>query len=87
MTATLAGIAFWTVVLAGYVTLFAATLVSVARAPLDARTRTRWIWFVVLAPGLGIIMWAGRTWAGRTPTGTEQPPAGTARAENPGAGK
>ncbi|BAL88273.1 hypothetical protein AMIS_30530 [Actinoplanes missouriensis 431] len=54
---TLTGIAFWTVLLAAYVALFVATLVSVCRAPLDAQARTRWVWFVVLAPGLGIALW------------------------------
>ncbi|MEU4690605.1 PLDc N-terminal domain-containing protein [Actinoplanes sp. NPDC023714] len=54
---TLAGIAFWTVLLAGYVALFAVTLVSVCRSPLESRSRTRWIWFVVLVPAVGIAMW------------------------------
>ena len=54
---TLAGIAFWSVLLAAYVALFAATLVSVCRSSLESRSRTRWIWFVVLVPGIGIVMW------------------------------
>ena len=54
---TLAGIAFWSVLLAAYVALFVATLVSVARAPLTRQSRTRWISLVVLAPAIGIILW------------------------------
>ncbi|MEU4562693.1 hypothetical protein AB0F72_30310 [Actinoplanes sp. NPDC023936] len=54
---TLTGIAFWTVLIAAYVALFVATIVSVCRTPLDARARTRWIWLVVLAPGIGIVLW------------------------------
>ncbi|MEV0899900.1 PLDc N-terminal domain-containing protein [Actinoplanes sp. NPDC049802] len=54
---TIAGIAFWTVLVAAGVALFGATLVSISRAPLERRSRTRWIWFVVLLPGVGIIMW------------------------------
>lgn len=57
LVTTLAGIAFWTALLAAYVTLFGATLVSIARARLDRRSRTRWIWLVVLAPGIGVILW------------------------------
>ncbi len=57
---TLLGIAFWTVLLALYVTLFAATLVSVARAPLAKQSRIRWNWLVVLAPGIGILLWFAR---------------------------
>lgn len=54
---TLLGIAFWVVLLAAYVALFVATLVSVARAPLTRKSRIRWIWLVVLAPGIGIVLW------------------------------
>jgi hypothetical protein len=54
---TLAGIAFWVVLLAAYLALFAATLVSVARAPLTKQSQTRWIWGIVLAPALGILLW------------------------------
>ncbi|GIE34339.1 hypothetical protein Ait01nite_073840 [Actinoplanes italicus] len=54
---TITGIAFWTVLVAAAVALFGATIVSIARAPLDRRSRTRWIWFVVLVPGVGIIAW------------------------------
>lgn len=54
---TLAGIAFWGILLAAYVALFVATIVSIVRARLDGRARTRWIWLVVLAPGLGIVLW------------------------------
>jgi hypothetical protein len=59
---TITGIAFWTVLLALWTALFGATIVSIARARLDRRSRTRWIWLVVLAPGVGIILWfaAGR---------------------------
>jgi hypothetical protein len=39
------------------VALFSATIVSIVRAPLDKRSRTRWILLVTLAPGIGIIMW------------------------------
>jgi hypothetical protein len=71
--ATLAGIAFWSILLAAYVALFAATIVSIRRAPMAARSRTRWIWFVVLAPGAGIVMWfvtgrpAARRWEAGVP--------------------
>ncbi|MEU4619269.1 PLD nuclease N-terminal domain-containing protein [Actinoplanes sp. NPDC023801] len=54
---TLAGIAFWTAILAAGLALFVVTLVSVVRAPLDRRSRTRWILLVVLVPGVGIILW------------------------------
>jgi hypothetical protein len=54
---TLAGTAFWLVLLTAAVALFGATIVSIAQAPLSRRSRNRWIWFVVLAPGVGIIMW------------------------------
>ncbi|WP_433790735.1 PLDc N-terminal domain-containing protein [Actinoplanes sp. CA-252034] len=54
---TLAGIAFWATLLAAHVTLFGATIVSLARASLDRRSRIRWIWLVVLAPGIGIALW------------------------------
>ncbi|MBO3738841.1 hypothetical protein [Actinoplanes flavus] len=59
---TLGGIAFWTVLLAGWVALFAATIVSVIRAGLSRRSLTRWILLVTLAPGIGIVLWfaAGR---------------------------
>jgi amino acid permease len=57
LATTLAGIAFWTVLLGAYVALFAATLVSVVRAPLSRQSRNRWIWLVVLAPGVGIVLW------------------------------
>ncbi|MEU4420225.1 hypothetical protein AB0F81_06335 [Actinoplanes sp. NPDC024001] len=57
LVTTLTGIAFWTVLLGAYVALFIATIVSVLRAPLDQRSRNRWIWLVVLAPGIGIIWW------------------------------
>ncbi|HWS38639.1 MAG TPA: PLDc N-terminal domain-containing protein [Actinoplanes sp.] len=62
LATTLTGIAFWTTLLAAYVTLFVATIAGIARARLDRRSRTRWIWLVVLAPGIGIIVWfaAGR---------------------------
>jgi ABC-type molybdate transport system permease subunit len=62
LATTLGGIAFWGVLLAAYVGLFVATVVSVRRSSLDARARTKWIWFLVLAPGAGIVMWfaAGR---------------------------
>ncbi|WP_229070587.1 PLDc N-terminal domain-containing protein [Actinoplanes sp. DH11] len=54
---TLAGIAFWTILLAAYVALFAATIVSVNRAELEKRSRNRWLWLVLLAPGVGIVLW------------------------------
>ena len=57
LATTLLGIAFWSVLLAAYVALFAATLVGICRAPLPRRSRTRWIWLVVLAPGIGIVLW------------------------------
>lgn len=57
LATTLTGIAFWTVLLAAWVALFAATVVSVVRAPLTRRSRTRWIWLIVLAPGIGIVLW------------------------------
>ncbi|GGN59501.1 hypothetical protein GCM10010112_14570 [Actinoplanes lobatus] len=60
--ATLGGIAFWTVLLAGWVALFVATIVSIVRAGLSRRSLTRWILLVALAPGIGILLWfaAGR---------------------------
>jgi hypothetical protein len=54
---TITGIAFWTVLLALWTALFGATIVSIVRAPLDRRSRTRWIWLVVLVPGVGIVLW------------------------------
>ncbi|BBH68334.1 hypothetical protein ACTI_50190 [Actinoplanes sp. OR16] len=54
---TIAGIAFWGILLGAYVALFGATLVGICRSSLESRARTRWIWFVVLAPGLGVMMW------------------------------
>ncbi|MEU8663519.1 PLDc N-terminal domain-containing protein [Actinoplanes philippinensis] len=57
LVTTLTGIAFWATLMAAYVTLFGATIVSIARASLDRRSRTRWIWLVVLAPGIGIVLW------------------------------
>lgn len=54
---TLAGIAFWVILLAAYVALFVGTLVSIVRAPIHRQSRTKWIWLVVLAPGIGIILW------------------------------
>ncbi|GAA0454029.1 hypothetical protein Aca07nite_66620 [Actinoplanes capillaceus] len=54
---TLGGIAFWTVLLAGWVALFVATIVSIIRAGLSRRSLTRWILLVSLAPGLGILLW------------------------------
>jgi hypothetical protein len=54
---TLGGIAFWAAFLASHVILFAVTLVSVSKAKLSPRSRKRWIWLVVLAPGIGIILW------------------------------
>ncbi|GIF44534.1 PLDc N-terminal domain-containing protein [Actinoplanes xinjiangensis] len=59
---TLLGILFWTLPLAAYVAVFAATIAGIVRAPLSRRSRTRWIWLVVLAPGIGIVLWflAGR---------------------------
>ncbi|MFD1364336.1 PLDc N-terminal domain-containing protein [Actinoplanes sichuanensis] len=54
---TLVGIAFWAVLLAACTAAFGATIVSISRARLDRRARTRWIWLVVLAPGIGILMW------------------------------
>lgn len=54
---TLTGIAFWVVLLAACVALFTATIVSILRAPLGRRSRTRWISLVALAPGIGIILW------------------------------
>jgi FtsH-binding integral membrane protein len=59
---TLSGIAFWTVLLALWTALFGATIISITRAPLNRRSRSRWIWLVVLAPGIGVVLWfaAGR---------------------------
>jgi hypothetical protein len=54
---TLGGIAFWAALLAAYVTLFGMTLAAVLKAQLPPRSRKSWIWLVVLAPGIGIILW------------------------------
>ena len=40
---TVAGIAFWVLVLAAYLALILFTLQSIVHAPLTARARTRWI--------------------------------------------
>ncbi|HEX8629375.1 MAG TPA: hypothetical protein VF755_14510, partial [Catenuloplanes sp.] len=48
---TLTGIAFWTILLTAAVVLFTATIISITRAPLSRRSRTRWICLVALAPG------------------------------------
>jgi len=70
LAATLGGIAFWTLFLALHVFLFGITLVSISRAPLSPRSRKRWIWLVVLAPGIGIILWfaSGRPAARNRPS-------------------
>ncbi|WP_018217269.1 PLDc N-terminal domain-containing protein [Salinispora vitiensis] len=54
---TFGGIAFWGTLLAINVILFGAALVSISRTQLSSRSRRRWIWLVVLAPGIGIILW------------------------------
>ncbi|WP_019872266.1 hypothetical protein [Salinispora oceanensis] len=54
---TFGGIALWGTLLAIHVILFGATLVSIFRPQLSSGSRKRWIWLVVLAPGIGIILW------------------------------
>ncbi|GAA4923673.1 hypothetical protein [Actinoplanes utahensis] len=70
LAATFGGIGFWSTLLAAAVFLFGSTLVSIARAPLSRRSRRNWIWLVVLAPGIGIILWfaSGRPAALNGPT-------------------
>lgn len=54
---TFGGIAFWGTFLAIHVILFGAALVSISRAQLSSGSRKRWTWLVVLAPGIGIVLW------------------------------
>ncbi|GAA4977529.1 hypothetical protein [Actinoplanes utahensis] len=67
---TLGGIAFWVAFLAIHVILFGVTLVSISKAQLSPQSRKRWIWLVVLVPGIGIILWyvSGRPAARNRPS-------------------
>ncbi|WP_051899191.1 hypothetical protein [Sciscionella sediminilitoris] len=51
------GAAFWILLLAVHVALFLIVLRGILRAPLSQRSRKRWIWLVLLAPGLGVVLW------------------------------
>ena len=57
---TLAGTAFWVILVAGWLALLLLTLRSISRAPLTTQSRTRWTWLVVLVPGIGMIIWLVR---------------------------
>ncbi|GAA2531539.1 PLDc N-terminal domain-containing protein [Pilimelia columellifera] len=54
---TIAGIGFWIALIGVYVALILFVLSKILRAPLTQEQRTRWVWFVFLAPMLGIICW------------------------------
>jgi H+/Cl- antiporter ClcA len=71
---TLAGILFWTVLMAAYLALILFTLRKIIHSSLSTPARTRWAWLVVLAPLLGIVLWflAGRPAAARQRPSTDQ---------------
>jgi hypothetical protein len=61
-TTTVAGITFWVVLMAAYLALILFALSKIVHSSLSTGARTRWVWLVVLAPMLGIVLWfvAGR---------------------------